>query len=349
MLAVLEQSEEGSGGHTDNTGKYLFLMLFKLGMDAAVFHLCCQKLNTSFLNTFSVSIVFADLAMTLCMAAVWLLGAERSPVSPCFSLAHISATFGALPLPVMCLGTLDYYIEDTCTGRSAFRKHLRNVVLTLLVWILAVIHSFCSVKAELMELVYETGKDVLMCEVEESKLVNFFIFGLFTAVILTMLPFWSSIPRWMKEADRLSESREIQNKQMSDLFTSSPSTEKKGSKEDYLEETILTRPPLWFSLTLGFTVFWTPYLTVSVACLLFGFGVPAYIAVNLLWFECTNSLLMGVVFWVKSKLQGPYSHLPENVCLWHVFWHLSKGTWQQHLPTAVFDPSMGERNTLYYV
>uniref|UniRef100_A0A8D3AI70 Uncharacterized protein n=1 Tax=Scophthalmus maximus TaxID=52904 RepID=A0A8D3AI70_SCOMX len=295
MLAVLEQSEEGSGGHTDNTGKYLFLMLFKLGMDAAVFHLCCQKLNTSFLNTFSVSIVFADLAMTLCMAAVWLLGAERSPVSPCFSLAHISATFGALPLPVMCLGTLDYYIEDTCTGRSAFRKHLRNVVLTLLVWILAVIHSFCSVKAELMELVYETGKEVLVCEVEESKLVNFFIFGLFTA------------------------------------------------------ETILTRPPLWFSLTLGFTVFWTPYLTVSVACLLFGFGVPAYIAVNLLWFECTNSLLMGVVFWVKSKLQGPYSHLPENVCLWHVFWHLSKGTWQQHLPTAVFDPSMGERNTLYYV
>ena len=150
----------------------------------------------------------------------------------------------------------------------------------------------------------------------------------------------------------LYELREKQGNQRSDLFTSPSSTEEKGGEDIYLEETIQSKPPLWFSLTLAFTIFWIPYVAVSVACLVFGYGVPAYISVNLLWLECTNSLLMGVVFWVNSKSLGPYSHLPGNVCLWHVYWHLSKGTWrrqQQQLPIVVYNPSKEMRNTLHCV
>uniref|UniRef100_A0A3B4VDH0 Uncharacterized protein n=1 Tax=Seriola dumerili TaxID=41447 RepID=A0A3B4VDH0_SERDU len=207
----------------------------------------------------------------------------------CLFLAHTSATFGALTLPMMCLGLLDYCIEDTNIGRqSTFCKFLRNMVLTLLVWTQAVIYSL-----------------------KESTLVPYFILGLFTTVFFTMLPFCSRITQWVKEADRISELREEQENQGSDLFISTPSTETKSSKEYYLETT-QPRPPLWFSLTLGFTTIWMPYLIVSVACLVLGYGVPAYISVNLLWLECTNSLLVVVVLWLKSKWLGPYSQLPEN-------------------------------------
>lgn len=351
MLAVIEIWEGESGCHIVNTEKYLLLMLLKLGLDAVVFYLCCQKLYTYFLSMCSLSIVLADLVMTFFMATLWFLGTERSLVSPCFLLANASSTYGALPLPMMCLGLLDYCLENTyLANQSTFCKFLRNAVLTLLVWILAVIYSFGSVKDELMELEYVTGIKALLCEVEESTLITYFIWGLFIAVTCTMLPFWSRIPQWVKEADRLSEAREEQGNQRSDLlFTSPKCTDTKSGEENYLEEPIWPRPPLWLSLTLGFGMFWMPYLAVSVVCLVFGFGVPAYISVNVLWLECTNSLLVGVVFWVKSKTLGPYSHLPENVCLWRIYWNLSKGTRQQQPPIAVFNPSTGKRNTLLYV
>ncbi|XP_070766266.1 probable G-protein coupled receptor 160 [Enoplosus armatus] len=351
MLAITERWEGGSDCHTDNTEKYLLHMLFKVGLDATVFYICYRKLYTSFLSMCSMSIILADLVMACSMANVWFLRAERSPVSPCFLLANASATYGALPLSMMCLGLLDYCSEATSLGnQSAFCKFLRNAILTLLVWMLAIVYSFSSVKAELMELDYVTGIKTLVCEVEESTLVTYFILGIFTAVICALLPFWSRIAQWVKEADRLFEAREEQEDERSDLlFTSTNCTDTKSSEENYLDETIGPRPPLWLSLTLGFGTFWMPYLAVTVACLVFGFGVPAYITVNVVWLECTNSLLTGVVFWVKSKMLGPYSNLPENVCLWQIYWHLSQGTRLQPLPVAVFNPTKGKRNTLLYL
>uniref|UniRef100_A0A8C9Y7N7 Uncharacterized protein n=1 Tax=Sander lucioperca TaxID=283035 RepID=A0A8C9Y7N7_SANLU len=281
-----KQWEVASGCRTDNTDKYLMLVLFKLGMDAVVLYLCYRKRNTSFLSMCSLSIILADLVMVFFIASVLFLGPERYLASLCFFLANASATYGALPLPIMCLGLLDYCLEDTSLGnQSALCKFLRNVVLTLLVWMLAVINPFGSVNSDLIEVDYKKGITFIVCEVEESTLLTYMIVGLFTVVICIMLPFC-------------------------------------------------------------FGTFWMPYLTVSVACLIFGFGVPAYIAVNVLWLECTNSLLMGLVFWTKSNGQGPYSQLPENVCMWHVYWHLSKGTGQQQLPIAVLNPSKGKRKTL---
>ncbi|XP_069579519.1 probable G-protein coupled receptor 160 [Brachyistius frenatus] len=351
MLAIIEQWEEVSGYHTDNTHKYLLLLLFKLGLDTVVFYLCYRKWYTSFLSMCSLSIILGDLVMTCSMAAVWFLGSESFFVSPCLLLANASATYGALPLPMMCLGLLDYCLEDTSIStRRAFCKPLRNMGLIVLVWILAINYAFGSVKAELMELDYVTGIKSMVCKVEESELINYFILGLFTAVLLTTLPFWPTIPQWVKEADRLAEAREEKESKGSDfLFTSTTCTETKCSEEMFMEETNQPRPPLWFSLILGFGMFWIPYLIMSVTCLVFGFGVPAYISVNLLWLECTNSLLVGMVFWVKSKRRGPYSHVPENICLWHVHWHLSKGRRQQQLPVAVFNPSQGKRNTFFYI
>lgn len=341
MLAIIEQWEGKSGCHTDNNKQYLLLILFKLGLDVAVLYSCCRKLNASFLNMCSLSIVLADMVMAFFMVTVCFFGPERSLMPTCFLLAYASATYAALPLPMMLLGLLDYYLEDTCIGNQrAFCKFLRNVVLTLLVWIVAGIYSVSSVHSELMEVEYMTGTRALGCEVDESILITYFVLAIFAAVIIAMVPFWSKIPQWVQEVDRLSEAREKQGNQKSDLFsTSMPCDETKRGEENYLEGPLQPRPPLWLSLTLGFSTFWMPYLTVTVACTVFGLGVPAYISVNLLWLECTNSLMVGAIFWAKSKVLGPYSHLPENVCLWHLYWHLSRGTQHPH------QPSQGKRDS----
>lgn len=325
----MEQRDE-TGCHTDNTFKYLLLMISKLGLDALVFYFCCQKVYTYFLNMCSLALLLVDLLVVFFMATVWFLGLDKSPVSPCFVLANVSATYGALPLPMMILGLLNYCLEDnSLSNQKSFCKLVRNSVMILLVLILAATFTCGSVKVELRDRYSGTWTVMLVCKVAESSVITYFVLGLFLAIICAVLPFCSMIPRWVKEANRISLSREDNEKRRSDLmFTQTHCIDTKSSEEKYLEETDWLRPPLWLSLTLGFGLFWMPYLVVSVACWLFGLLVPAYLTVNLLWLECVNSLMVGVVFWVKSKTHGPYSRLPENVCSWHVFWHLSKGTQQ---------------------
>lgn len=346
MLAVLDQVEVASGFHTDNTDKYLQLMLFKLLLDAAAFYLCSQKSYTYVFTVCSLSIVVADVVLTCSLAGVWLVGADRSPVALCFLLATASATYGALPLPFMFLGLLDYYLHASyLCNHSTSCKSLRNVALVSLGWLLALIYSQSSVSAEARELIQPQLKS-LVCEVDESMPTSVFGLTVFAALVCVMLPFLPRVPRWVKEADRLSQMREEQRSHSSDLFIA---TDCEEQKHQHLVRTYWKRPPLWISLALGFGTFWIPYLTISAGCLLFDLGVPSYITVNVLWLECTNSFLMGFIFWTKSSKEGPYSQLPDNVCLWNVYWHLSNNARDQGLPIAVFNPLKAKRSSLFLV
>lgn len=348
MFAVIEEWEVGSDYRTVNTDKYLFLMLLKFGLDMTVYSLCSQKPFVSLLSMCSLCIVLADGALVMALAGAWFLGPDKTPVPLCMLLVIASTTYEAVPLPMSFLGFLDYCLFDTCCHRhSATRRKMRDVFLTLLVWTTALIYSFCFVKAETVVLDVTTKTMALACQVKESIMVTCFILITLTVVLCAALPYFSSISQWLKEADQLSKTREEKDKQTSDfLVVASKHTETKFNEEDQEKP---NRPPLWLSLMLGFAVFWMPYLSTSAVCLLLGFGVPAYITVNVLWLECTNSLIMGVVFWANSDLQGPYCNLPENVCLWSVYWHLSRCTWKQQQPNAVFNPSKSKREALFYV
>ncbi|XP_076019515.1 putative G-protein coupled receptor 160 [Genypterus blacodes] len=351
MLAIIEQWTE-TGCHMDNTRQYLLLVLVKAGLDAAVLYLCLRKLYSSFISICSLSIFLADVLMAISLAAVWFLGPRHTPVSLCFLLTTASAIYAAVPLPVLSFALLDYFLGDTCMGnkRSCCRA-LRNIALTALVWTVAVIYASDSVKPELMEIYYSSGTKALVCEVQESTLIIDFVLGLFLIVFCTLLPYGCSIVQWMKEAERLSSQREEpQENQKSDLlFIATADPETKVGELPLALRVNGERPWLWLSMVLCFSSVWLPYLVISVTCLVLGFGVPAYLSVNLLWFECTNSVLVGLMFWMKSDRLGPYSNLPENVCPWNVYWHLSKGARMQPLPTAVFNPSREKRSTLYYI
>lgn len=339
---------------TDNTDKYLLLMLLKLLLDAGVFYLCSTKLYTYIFPVCSLSVVVADVLLTCSLVAVWLVGADQSPVSLCFLLSTASATFGALPLPLMFLGSLEYCLHNSYLCSHSTRcKYVRNAALVSLGWLLALIYSQSHVKAEERAICYEPLK-ALVCEVSESVPVSLFALTLFAALVCVTLPVLPRVPRWIQEADRLSQAWDEEKSRSSDLFVwddceRQKEQQKEQQEEQHLARTNSERLPLWISLALGFGNFWMPYLTISVVSLLFNLAVPSYISVNVLWLECVNSFLLGFVFWIKSNKEGPYTQLPDNVCLWSVYWHLSNGTRDQGLPIAVFNPSKVKKSSLFFV
>lgn len=346
MLAILDQVDLASGLQTDNTAKYLNLMLLKLLLDAGAFYLCSPKLYTYIFPVCSLSIVVADVVLTSSLAAVWFVGADQSPVQLCFVLSTASATFGALPLPLMFLGSLEYCLHNSYLCNHSTRcKYVRNAALVSLGWLLALIYSQSHVKAEPRETSCPRLK-ALVCEVKESVTVSLFGLTLFAALICAMLPFLPHVPQWIQEANRLCQARREEKSHSSDLFIWNDC---ERQKEQHLVRTNSERPPLSISLALGFGNFFIPYLTISVISLLLNLSVPSYITVNVLWLECVNSFLMGFVFWIKSNKDGPYTQLPDNVCLWSVYWHLSNGTRDQELPIAVFNPSKAKRSNMFFV
>lgn len=345
MLAIIEQTDEMHSCQLDNTTQFLMLMLLKVFLDGAALYLCCFKPLISFLNMCSMSIVIVDLILTIFMAATLWLETHMSHVALCFTMAHFSAAFSALPLPMLCLGILDYCLEDTCAGKRVF-KFFRNIILTVLLLALSGIYAITTVEGTLVE--QDRNIRYLVCEIQESRIVTYSVVTLSMVLFFTLLPYLLLIPQWIQEADRISEAREeIPDTQTSDLMLSLE-TDSQCIKDTYKKQS-MQRPNMHISVTLGFAVFWMPYLAVTTACVVFDFGVPAYISVNLLWVQCMNSVLVGTLFWLRSNTMGPYNSLPDNVCLWQVYWHLSTGTKAQQVPVAVFNPSKGKRIALFYV
>lgn len=321
MLAIIEQDKQGC--NVDNTTQFLILILSKLCLDFGAMYLCYLKPLLSFLNMCSLSIVLVDLILAVFMSATIWLDVHTSHTALCFIMAHFSAAYSALPVPMLCLGILDYSLHVTQTAKK-YLNLIKTIILVTLLWLIAGIYAYATVDATLLE--QERDERYLVCEIQESKVVTYSVIVMFNLMFFVLLPYWSSIPQWVKEADQISEAREkTGNAKTSDLvqlINVTPEEEIKCTKEDYAKP----RPSMHISLLLGFGVIWIPYLSVSTVCALFEFGIPAYISVNLLWVQCINSVLAGTVFWLRSNTVGPYSNLPDNVCLWQIYWHLSRGS-----------------------
>ncbi|KAJ0064514.1 hypothetical protein NL108_009474 [Boleophthalmus pectinirostris] len=312
MLAIIEQTDYEHNCYMDNTRQFILLMLLKVFMDGSAMYLCCFRPLLSFFNMCSVSIVLVDLVLTVSMIATLWLDVQMTHMAMCSIMANFSAAYSALPVPLVCLAILDYYLEDICAGRK-YIKLVRNPVLIILMWSIAGLYAHVTVDATLLE--QSRNIKYIVCEIKESKAVTYSIVGLTTVMT-------------------------------SDLMIDINGEDTKCTKKEFA----MPRPPMCISLLICFGVFWIPYLTVTTLCVMFEFGIPAYIGVNLLWVQCVNSLLAGVVFWVRSDIMMPYSSQPENVCLWQAYWHLSTGTEDHHqLFATIFNPSKGERSTPFSV
>lgn len=339
MLAIMEQREAAVGLHKDNTAFFLMLVIAKAVLDTMLFCFDNKKWYHSFLGLCSLSIAVMDWVTVSFMASTWFIGAERVSAASCFVLAHASATYAALPVPMMCFGVLDSYLDDSYIGRRRPKcKLLRNVVLMLVVWMQASIYSTVSVNSKLKEHQFTSRTEFLLCEVEDAQGLNYTVMLLFSAVLLAIWPFHSKVFQWVKEASRLTKEIEEENNQTSDFFNSNSCKKEQIYEKDDVQMTNQPRPPMWLSLTLAFAVTWMAYLTITVVSFLCDVTYPAYVAINNMWLMCIHSVLVGVVLWAQSGTTGPHSDLPANTCSWHAYWHLSRGTQPQKLPLGVFSP-----------
>ena len=349
MLAVIEEWKVDDR-HVNNTSRYLFLVLFKLSMDTTILYICRQRLHTYFLSLCSLSVVLADAVLLLFMTMAWF-NPLKSPMSVCFLLAYFSTVFSMLPLPMLGLGLLDYLFHDRCSAnqRPVIRL-LRNTAMALLVWLVAAVYSYETTTSSQKEIEHFGGLKALVCEVQESVTVNVFVISLLIVTICALLPHYTTIPAWHRRANWLSDQRDKPpHIQKSDLQRNAGSQDaQEDAAKKALVETTQQPPSLCVSLTLGFASVWLPYLFMSVIFVLLNLGIPAYIAINLLWMECTNSLLVGVVFWLRSAESGQYNNLPDNICMCRTYLHLSRGTDAGHenFNVSQWNRSEGPTNTV---
>lgn len=344
MLAIIEQTDSEKNCYMDNTNQFLMLIILKVCLDVGTMFICYSGPFLSFLNLSSISIILADFLLAVFMSATLRLDVYASHTALCSIMAHFSAVYSALPVPMLCLGVLDYYLQDKWANRTDI-KLVRNPFLVLLMWTMAGIYSYAAVNPAMQE--KENKLRYLVCEIQESQVVGYSVVALTTLMFFLLVPYLLMIPRWVKEADRISKAREeITKAKTSEQLTSVTVDYITCTKQDFA----MQRPSMHISLILGFGVFWMPYLIVTTSCVLFEFGVPAYVSVCVLWVQCVNSLLAGTVFWLRSDTVGPNSSLPGNVCLWQAYWHLSTGTEaHQQLSATEFNPSKGTRAMPFYV
>ncbi|XP_033825958.1 probable G-protein coupled receptor 160 [Periophthalmus magnuspinnatus] len=345
MLAIMEQTDNMHDCYMDNTRQFILLMLFKVFLNGGALYLCCFKPLWSFFNICSISFALVDLSMTAFMTTTLWMDVQSSHVAMCYIMANFSAAYSALPVPVLCLGILDYYLEDTCAGRKYIRL-TRNIVLVILMWLFAGCYALETANATLLS--QTRNIRYVVCEIKESRTVGYFTVALTAVMCIALLPYMTLIPKWVKEAERISEEREeIAEARIRDLKIDMTTEE---DTKFPIKEFTMPRPPMHLSLLICFGVFWMPYLAVTTICVTLEFGIPAYISVNLLWVQCVNSLLEGVVFWLRSGTVGTYISQYENICLWQAYWDLSADTNdEQLLPVHKFNPSNAKRDMAFYV
>ncbi|XP_077583318.1 putative G-protein coupled receptor 160 [Stigmatopora nigra] len=326
MHAIIQKWDEASDLHIDYIEEHMILLLSKLGLNFLVLCFTHNRMCSSWQGMCNLSIVLADLVVATFVVKLWLFGSDETAVSLCSLLTITSKTYEALPLPLIALYLWDIWLEDTYSRnwRTSY-KVIKNIAPIMTLWMFAVFNANSALKVNLLEQRTATNQKVLLCEVQGASQVTYLASVISSICICSMLPYYSWIPQWLCDAERMFEARDKQK--MGHLVTLiNPCTQMTPNEGIGLVKSPLPRPPLWLSLVLGFSTLWMPYLVVTTGSLLLFICIPAFIGVNLMWLECANSVLTGLIFWAKSRRRGPYASVRLNLCSWEVYWHLSRWT-----------------------
>ncbi|XP_052418912.1 probable G-protein coupled receptor 160 [Carassius gibelio] len=322
MMAVIRSPGVNESFPHDETLQYLLILCSKVALNTFVLSFWRHSILKSLLGLCSVSMYVADVLLVTAVTGAWLFK-ETLPTSTsmCFILAHGSAVYALLPLPILICGALDYASYPHLDVRSSsWRRTVCYCTVVVLLWASACCYTYNYTDTQPMEIYKDTAR-VLVCRVHGSTVVFQFSMQISIAVGLILLFYFKTTTGWIRRANKLAELRDT-------AFAS-----EKGQMLAYNQEGEAgssgiqeSSPPLFVSLTLGFALNWIPYLLMCVVCAFLGFVVPAYASVNLLWMACANSVLVGIAFWFRSARTGPLRKFPDDTCLWNIYWQLSKGT-----------------------
>ncbi|XP_056628707.1 probable G-protein coupled receptor 160 isoform X2 [Triplophysa dalaica] len=307
MMGLLSSSGFTGNSSHDETLQYLIILGSKVTLNTLVLLFWTSGLHRSLLGIFSISMYVADVMLASSVFYVWHF-IESTSSSMCFILAHASTVYAILPLPILVAGALDYATYPVpVAGRSRQRRTVVYCITAALLWASACMCSYRYTDAHPIEI----HKDVkiLACRVHGATVVSHFCAELSVVVGVVLLLHQKNLIGWIRRAHQMWDCAVLEKGR---LASYGPLVEGGDS------------PSLFVGLTLVFAVTWMPYLIISVAFDLVGLAVPAYASINLLWMACANSALAGTAIWCQSDRAGPFLNVPDDICLWDVYWHLSK-------------------------
>ncbi|XP_048066719.1 probable G-protein coupled receptor 160 [Megalobrama amblycephala] len=333
MMAVIWPKGKNENFPQDETLQYLLILCTKVGLNTFVLSFWRHSILKSLLGLCSVSMYAADMLLVCAVSGAWLFK-EHLPTSTsmCFILAHGSAVYALLPLPILIAGAFDYAsYPNLDITRSSRSRVVSYCIMVVLMWASAFVYTYHYTDTEPTE-IYKDKLRVTVCRVHGSTVVFQFNMQISIAVGLILLLYFKKLIGWLSRANKLAELR-------STAFVPDQDFPYSQFGECGKSEIQESSPPFFVSLTLGFAVNWAPYLLMCLTCAMVGFVVPAYASVNLLWMACANSVLVGIAFWFRSDKTGPYSKFPDETCFWNTYWQLSKGilpTVDTMLPTKLY-------------
>ncbi|XP_051964391.1 uncharacterized protein si:dkeyp-100a1.6 isoform X1 [Xyrauchen texanus] len=332
MMAILWSPEPNKTSVHDDTLQYLLILCCKVALNTLILSFWMRSICKSFLGLCSISLYVADVQLVGAIFCAWIVR-EHLPTSTsmCFILAHGSAIYALLPLPILIAGAFDYATyPHLVTEHSSQRRTVTYCITVVVIWASVCVYSYHHTDTRPAE-IYKEVK-VLVCNVQGSNVVLHFNAEVSIVVGLIILLYSNKLIGWIRRANEMEE--QINNAFDPEKHQYLPdSLDGEGGNWEIQE----SPPPLFASLTIGFAINWMPYLCMCVACDLVGCVLPAYASVNLLWMACANSLLVGIAFWHKSDKTGHFSKFPDDICLWSIYWRLSKGK----SPTVAAKLSMG--------
>lgn len=311
MMAVLSSPGYSENSSHDETLQYLIILCSKVTLNTLVLFFWMSSIHRSLLGLFSVSMHVADVMLASSIFYVWLFR-ESTSSSTCFVLAHASTVYAFLPTLILMAAVLDYatypILEAGCRRQ---RRTVVHCVAVALLWSSACTLSFRYTDAHPVEINERKGAKVLACRVRGSTVVSHFCTELSVMVAIVLLLHLRKLIGWIRRANKMSDCADLEKGQ----YVSYGGFGERGDS-----------PSLFVGLTLGFATRWTPYLFICAACDVVGLVVPSYASVNLLWTACVNSALAGTALWCQSDRAGPFPNVPDDICPWNVYWHLSKGS-----------------------
>ncbi|MGH0118313.1 UNVERIFIED_CONTAM: hypothetical protein FKN15_048549 [Acipenser sinensis] len=327
-MVILKSTGELQSTVHDNTSTFLYLFLFKVGLNCLVMTISQRSMRRSLMGFFGISLFLADL-MFLCFLAAMKFRSSLFD-SLCSVLSYFSSAYTKLPLPIVILGGIDHFVNLSRSGFPVSRSRVfLYSVEVLMVWALAIFYSMHTIVIEIQKMDLPNNQRAFICPIYSSNTVNLFCVSVLVFTCCLVALCWKQLLLFQrifqaKDQDKKSRAEPLQ----SDL----PFRYCKLSDQEEDMEALLNQQQqphskimmLLLSINMDFLVNWGVFLVGSTIIIFCNRAVPSYMSINLMWLLCVNSFLIGLVYWTQADRVGPPNDFPDDVCKWNFYWLINR-------------------------
>ncbi|MBN3276501.1 GP160 protein, partial [Polyodon spathula] len=328
IMVILKSTGELQSTVHDNTSMFLYLFLFKAGLNCLAMTISHRRMRRSFMGFFGLSLFLADL-MFLCFLVAMKFRSSLSD-SLCSILSYFSSAYAKLPLPIVILGGIDHFMNLSRSGFPASRSRVfLYCVEVLLVWAIAIFDSMRTMITEIQRLDLPNNQTAFLCPIYSSNTVNLFCVSVLVFTCCLAALCWKQpllFQRILQATDQ--DEKSLGEPLRRDLpFSYSKLSDQEEGRESLLNQQQQSHSKsmlLLLSINMDFLVNWDVFMVGSTIIIFCNLAAPSYMSINLLWLSCANSFLIGLVYWIQADRVGPLNGFPDDICKLNFYWLINR-------------------------